>query len=56
MVLKRKPNSHLVFIDPKKEVTPKKVQSKAELVQELKAVKLLNEALEKENREIWRQY
>ena len=51
MVLKRKPNSHVVCIDPKKKVTPKKVQSKAELVQELKAVKLLNEALEKENRD-----
>ena len=51
MVLKRKPNSHVVCIDPKKKFTPKKVQSKADLVQELKAVKLLNEALEKEIKE-----
>ena len=51
MVLKRKPNSHVVCIDPKKKLTPKKVQSKADLVQELKAVKLLNEALEKEIKE-----
>ena len=49
MVLKRKPNSHVGCIDPKKKITPKKVQSKADLVQELKAVKILNEALEKEN-------
>ena len=49
MVLKRKPNSHVVCIDPKKKPLPKKVQSKADLLQELKALRLLYEALEKEN-------
>ena len=49
MVIKRKPNSHVVSIDPKKKPLPKKVQSKADLLQELKALKSLHEALEKEN-------
>ena len=51
MVLKRKPNSHVVCIDPKKKLASKKVQTKAELIQELKAVKSLNEVLEKENKD-----
>ena len=49
MVLKRKPNSHVVCIDPKKKPITNKVQSKADLIQELKALKSLYEALEKEN-------
>ena len=49
MVLKRRPSSHVVCIDPKKKPIPKKFQSKADLIQELKALKSLHEALEKEN-------
>ena len=49
--MKRKPNSHVVCIDPKKKPITKKVQSKTDLIQELKELKLLNEALEKENRD-----
>ena len=49
-VLKRKPNSHVVCIDPKKKNTPKKPPTKADLVQELKSLKNLNEALEENNK------
>ena len=47
MVVKRKPNSHVLCIDPKKKPIPKQVQSKADLFKELRALKY--EALEKEN-------
>ena len=47
---KRKPYSHVVCIDPKKKTLPKKVQSKAELVEEVASLKALNDALEDENK------
>ena len=50
MVLKRRQNSHLVCIDPKKKNTPSKAQTKADLLQELKTLKSLNDAPEDENR------
>ena len=50
MVLKRRQNTHLVCIDPKKKNAPTKVQNKAELIQELKVMKDLNNDLEEENR------
>ena len=50
MMVKRKPNSHVVCVDPKKKTMPKKVQSKAELIQEIAALKALNDALEDENK------
>ena len=50
MVVKRKPNSHVICIDPKKKTLPKKVQSKAELIEEIKALKALNDTLEEENK------
>ena len=51
MVLKRKISSHVVCIDPKKtNAVPKKPPTKADLVKELKSLKLLNVALEEENK------
>ena len=50
MVLKRKNNSHSLCIDPKKTNTLKKNPTKADLVQELKEIKQINEALEEENK------
>ena len=50
MVLKKRQNSHLICIDPKKKNTPGKAQTKADLIQELKTLKSLNDALEDENR------
>ena len=47
MMAKRK---HVVCIDPKKKTLPKKVQSKAELVEEVASLKALNDALEDENK------
>ena len=48
---KRKVNSHTFCIDQKKKpATPKKQLSKADIVQELKAVQQINETLEEENR------
>ena len=49
--MKRKPNPYLVCIDPNKKLTPKKVPSIVYMVQELKAIKLRNESVEKENRD-----
>ena len=46
---KRKVNSHTFCIDPKKKInTPKKQQTKADILQELKTVQKINEALEEE--------
>ena len=51
MVAKRKLNSHTLCIDPKKNLgTPKKPPTKADIANELKIMKQLNEALEEENR------
>ena len=50
MMVKRKPNSHVICIDPKKKTLPKKAQTKADLVQEITTLKSLNEALEDENK------
>ena len=50
MMVKRKPNSHVICIDPKKKTMAKKVQSKAELVHEIATLKALNDALEDENK------
>ena len=48
---KRKVNSHTFCIDQKKKpATPKKQLTKADIVQELKAVQQINETLEEENR------
>ena len=47
MMVKRK---HVVCIDPKKKTLPKKMQSKAELVEEIASLKALNDALEDENK------
>ena len=41
---------HVVCIDPKKKTLPKKMQSKAELVEEIASLKALNDALEDENK------
>ena len=46
---------HVVCIDPKKKALPKKVQTKAELVQEVASLKALNDALEDENKSTGRQ-
>ena len=49
MVGKRKVNSHTFCIDPKKKInSPKKQQTKADILQELKTVQKINEALEEE--------
>ena len=48
MMVNRKQNSHVVYIDPKKKKAPKKAQTKAELVQEITSLKALNDALEDE--------
>ena len=50
MMVKRKPNSHVICIDPKKKTMAKKVQSKADLVHEIATLKALNDALEDENK------
>ena len=50
MVLKKRQNSHLICIDPKKKNIPGKAQAKADLIQELKTLKSLNDSLEDENR------
>ena len=50
MVLKRKPSVHGVCIDPKKKVTPRKPPTKSDMAQEIKILKNLNDALEKENK------
>ena len=41
---------HVVCIDPKKKALPKKVQTKAELLEEVASLKALNDALEDENK------
>ena len=52
MVAKRKMNSHTICIDPKKNpATPKKPPTKADIANELKIMKKLNEALEEENKQ-----
>ena len=51
MIGKRKLNSHTFCIDQKKNITaPKKPPTKAEISNELKVVKKLNQALEEENK------
>ena len=50
MVLKKKPSVHGVCIGPKKKVTPKKPPTKSDLTQEIKILKNLNFALEKEDK------
>ena len=50
MVLKRKPSVHGVCIDPKKKATPRKSPTKSDLAQEIKILKNLNDAIEKENK------
>ena len=47
---KQRQNSHLICINPKKKNTPSKAQTKADLLQEIKTLKSLNDALEDENR------
>ena len=52
MVAKRKMNSHTLCIDPKKNLaTLKKPPTKADLANEVKMMKKLNEALEEENKQ-----
>ena len=45
-----KKKSHLICIDHKKKNTPGKAQTKADLIQYLKTLKSLNDALENKNR------
>ena len=47
MVIKRKPSVHGVC-EPKKKVVPSKPPSKADLLQEIKTLKSLNDSLEEE--------
>ena len=49
MVLKRKTSAHVVCIDTKKTAAPKRQPTKADLLQELKDMKKLNDTLELEN-------
>ena len=49
-IMKRKQSSHVVCIDPTKKGTQKKATTKADLVQEKKELKSLNEALNDENK------
>ena len=48
MVLKRKQSAHSVCIVPKKPIAPRKPPSKADLVEEIKLIKELNDAMEEE--------
>ena len=48
MVLKRKQSNHGVCIVPKKIILPKKAPTKADLSEELKLIKQLNEAMEED--------
>ena len=51
MIGKRKVNSHTFCIDQKKNIiAPKKPPTKAEISNELKVVKRLNQALEEKNK------
>ena len=49
MVVKRKTSAHVVCIDTKKITAPKRQPTKADLLQELKAMQKLNNTLKLEN-------
>ena len=48
MVLKRKQSAHSVCIEKKKVILPRKPPNKADLVEEIKLIKKLNDAMEEE--------
>ena len=52
MVLKRKPDSHEIFVDAKKINIQSKAKNKAELIQENNEIKVFNSTLMIENENI----